>query len=215
MNPTDPAVLHARHVNFAYPSEPALIRDWSASIGGGVTLAHGDTGSGKSTLLRLLAGSLPLAGSLKLAGVRLEADPQAYRRDVFFQSPDHDPASDGSDQITARATGPMLNGDDARFDGAKWNELVEAFALAPHFDKPMYMLSTGSRRKIWLAAALSSGRPLVLLDEPTGGLDAPSTRCLWSVLSDIATRGDQTVIVGSASRIDNVPLTGTIELPLR
>jgi ABC-2 type transport system ATP-binding protein len=215
MNSTLQEVLCSRHVSFAYPGEPALIREWSASIGSGITLAHGDTGSGKSTLLRVIAGQLPFGGTLALAGVRLDVDPQTYRRHLFFHEPDADPASDKSDQITARETGPRLNDGDARFDSARWEQLVAGFALTPHFDKPMYMLSTGSRRKLWLAAALASGRPLILLDEPTGGLDAPSTRCLWAALTETAARGDQAVIVASAGRIDQVPLAQTFELPLR
>jgi ABC-type multidrug transport system ATPase subunit len=65
-----------------------------------------------------------------------------------------------------------------------------------------------------MAAGLASGRPLILLDEPTAGLDAPSTRCLWATLTGFAARSEQAVIVASAARVDMVPLAGTIELPL-
>ena len=83
------------------------------------------------------------------------------------------------------------------------------------------MLSTGTRRKVWLAAALASGRALVLLDEPTGGLDAGSRECLWQALREVAQRATDRpeaatiVIVASAERIDQVPLAATFEMPLR
>jgi len=211
--PAASPVLHVRGLAFAYPGEPALVADWSATVDAGVTLLHGDTGSGKSTLLRLLAGSLaPAAGRLTVAGVRLDADPAAYRRAVFWC----DPTSDAFDQVTARNCTTLLRGDDADFDAAEWQALVDGFALTPHLDKPMYMLSTGSKRKVWLAAALASARALTLLDEPTGALDAASINCLMRALARISERQcDRAIIVASAERLDRVPLAGVIALPLQ
>ncbi|MGK2899013.1 MAG: ABC transporter ATP-binding protein, partial [Burkholderiaceae bacterium] len=100
------------------------------------------------------------------------------------------------------------------FGARQWSTLVDGFALTPHLDKPLYMLSTGSKRKVLLAAALASGRALVLLDEPTGGLDAASVRCLWQALARLAQQADRAIVIASAERIDQVPLAGTIELPL-
>ncbi|MEO6032210.1 MAG: ATP-binding cassette domain-containing protein [Burkholderiaceae bacterium] len=206
-----PAIVQARSLSFAYAGQPALVSDWSATIAAGVTLVHGDTGSGKSTLLRVLAGTLPAVGDLVLAGAPLDADIDAYRRKVFFC----DPATDAFDQITARACTASLSGGDTQFSQAEWRTLVEGFALAPHLDKPMFMLSTGSKRKVWLAAALASGRVLVLLDEPTGGLDTGSIRCLRNALSRCAERAERAIVVASHARIDGVPIAGSIELPLR
>ncbi|MES2101892.1 MAG: ATP-binding cassette domain-containing protein [Pseudomonadota bacterium] len=203
-------LLDLHDLGFAYAGQAPLASGWTTRIGAGVTLLHGDTGSGKSTLLRVLAGALPATGRLTLAGRRLDADPDAYRRNVFLC----EPATDGFDQVTARACTASLSVGDAAFDAAAWQTLVDGFALAPHLDKPLYMLSTGSKRKVWLAAALASGRALTLLDEPTGGLDAASIRCLWDALARLADRADRAVIVASAERIDRVPLAATIELPL-
>ena len=209
--PTRPDILRVQALNFAYDGEPALVSDWSATIRAGVTLVHGDTGSGKSTLLRLLAGTLPATGRLTLAGVRLDADAAAYRRKVFFC----DPASDAFDQRTARDTTALLGAGDRDFSEDQWQGLVDGFALAPHLDKPMYMLSTGSKRKVWLAAALASGRALVLLDEPTGGLDAASVGCLWGELMHCAEMRERAIVLASAERVDTVAFAGVIELPLR
>ena len=101
---------------------------------------------------------------------------------------------------------------DAGFDEATWQRLADGFALAPHLEKSMFMLSTGSKRKVWLAAALASSRPLLLLDEPTGGLDAASIRCLWGVLPERART--RAVVVASGDRIDALPLAATLALPL-
>ena len=209
-SPSRPEILCLQALNFAHDGEPALVRDWSATLRAGVTLLHGDTGSGKSTLLRLLAGVLPATGRLTLAGVRLDEDAAAYRRKVFFC----DPATDAFDQRSARDTTALLGAGDTQFNPDRWQGLVEGFALTPHLDKPMYMLSTGSKRKVWLAAALASGRALVLLDEPTGGLDAASIGCLWSELMRCAEEPERAIVVASAERIERVALAGLIELPL-
>ena len=205
---TDTSILLIESLNFAYPDQSPLVTDWSAAISPGITLLYGDTGSGKSTLVRVMAGALPASGHLTLAGARLAGDRATYQRNVFFC----DPATDAFDQLTARACTDLLIGGDARFSPARWQTLVDGFALAPHLDKPMYMLSTGSKRKVGLAAALASGRPMTLLDEPTGALDAASTRCLWRTLTDIAAQADRAIVIASSERIDQVPLMDTIEL---
>ena len=208
--PTTP-ILHIDHLRFAYPGDPPIAADWSARIGAGVTLLQGDTGSGKSTLLRVLAGTLPATGGrLTLAGASLPGVAEAYRRQVFFV----DPSTDAFDAMGVQECAASLRRADVPFDAVRWQALVDGFSLAPHLEKKMFMLSTGSKRKVWLAAALASSRPLTLLDEPTGGLDAGSMRCLWRTLAEVAQEGDRAVIVASGERIGDVPLAGTITLPL-
>ena len=95
-----PSLLEIQNLRFAYPDQPALADGWSTAIGEGVTLLYGDTGSGKSTLLRVLAGQQPAsAGQLRAAGVALDAEPAAYRRQVFFC----EPASEAFDQLAVQA----------------------------------------------------------------------------------------------------------------
>ena len=182
-------ILQIEGLSFSYPGQPALFSNWSASIPAGVTLIHGDTGSGKSTLLRLIAA----------------------RSDAFWC----DPTTDAFDQLTARDCTSSLCADDAAFDRSTWQALIDGFNLAPHLDKPMYMLSTGSKRKVWLAAALASNRALTLLDEPTGGLDTASINCLMRALADLAGHAQRAIVVASAERLERVPLAAVIELPPR
>ena len=205
------AILHIDDLAFAYPGAPPLWRGWSACIGAGVTLLHGDTGSGKTSLLRILAGTLPATGGLSLAGLGLDQDADAYRQAVFYV----DPATEAWHQMTGEACTAALQAPDSGFDAARWQALVAAFGLAEHIAKPMFMLSTGSRRKVWLAAALASGRQLVLLDEPTGGLDGPSVRALWSAVEGFAKGPGRALVIASSEAITRVPLAATLALPLR
>ncbi|MDM0113408.1 ATP-binding cassette domain-containing protein [Variovorax sp. J22R133] len=208
---TRPDILRLHELRFAYPGEPPLNFGPTLAIGNGITQVYGDTGSGKSTLLKLIAGELTGSGQLTLSGVRLDANREAYRRQLFFvEAP-----TDAFDQLTGRECTTQLRDGDEAFDEGLWQAAVEGFALPPHIDKKMFMLSTGTKRKVWLAAALASGRPLVLLDEPTGGLDAASIRCLWRLLSDRVPSAGRAVVVASSERIDDrVPLAKVIELPL-
>ncbi|MES1161821.1 MAG: hypothetical protein ABUL50_02005, partial [Rhizobacter sp.] len=100
-------------------------------------------------------------------------------------------------------------------DEARWAAHAQAFGLGPHLAKPLYMLSTGSRRKVWRAAALASTRALTLLDEPTGALDAPSVAHLMRALEDLAERRDRIVIVASSQPLpESITPAATISLPI-
>lgn len=205
------SLLQIEDLHFAYPDQPALADGWSATIGEGVTQMFGDTGSGKSTLLRVLAGQQPAsAGQLRVAGVALDAEPEAYRRQVFFC----EPAAEAFDPLSVQACTALLGEGDAGFDKVEWQRLVEAFSLVPHLEKQMFMLSTGSRRKVGLAAALASGRPVVLLDDPVGALDARSIHGLWQAIERRMAQPGRAVVVASSERITEVPLAASIELPL-
>ena len=209
MNSAAPApILVVKDLCFAYPGRPPLLSGWNVSIGAGLTQLYGDDGSGKSTLLRLLAGRLPATGELTLARAGSNRDLRSYQRSVFFV----DPETDEFNQVTAAECTSLLRAGDARFDETGWQGCVEGFSLAPHLDKPMYMLSTGSKRKVWLAAALASGRELTLFDEPTAALDAASIRFFWRALTEMAGRPERAIVVASATRIVSSPLAGYVEL---
>jgi len=208
-----PAVLQVKGLCFAYPQR-ALFTDWSASITPGLTLVRGGDGSGKSTLLRLLAGELPAqAGHLKLNSASLHAQPLAYREQLFWA----DPRSDAFDQITPLDYFQSLHGSYPGFDASLLNELVQGLALAPHLDKPLYMLSTGSKRKVWLAAAFASGAALTLLDEPFAALDKASMGLVLELLQDAARHPSRAWVLAHyeapGEAPGDVPLAQIIDLP--
>jgi ABC-type multidrug transport system ATPase subunit len=175
-------ILQAEGLRFAYPQR-ALFSNWSARITPGLTLLRGDDGSGKTTLLRLLAGELAAdAGTLSVNGIRLSAQPDAYRRQVFWL----DPRTTQFDQITALDYFASLRPRYPALDAALLSELAESLGLTPHLAKPLYMLSTGSKRKVWLAAAFASGAALTLLDEPFAALDKGSINFVLDLLADAA-----------------------------
>ena len=215
-------VLQVHDLHFAYPGVTALIRGWSHTVPAGVTWLRGDTGSGKTSLLAVLAGTQAVTGSLSLAGIDLATDAAGYRRSVFWRNP----TDAAFDALTPPQVIAALQADYPLFDPAACQRLLQAFALAPHLTKPLYALSTGTRRKVWLAAALSAGAALTLLDEPTAGLDAPSTVALMQALAAVSRKPSrnpscnpghharQAVLVASGTPLQGVPLAGLIDLPL-
>lgn len=104
-----------------------------------------------------------------------------------------------------------------------WQLHVQGFALEPQLDKPLWHLSTGSLRKLWMAAALASGAPITFLDEPIAGLDASSVRYLCQALDALGeTLAQDACIAAGQQRWIFVahwePLTGVtwddiVELP--
>lgn len=205
---TDP-VLQVDHLCFGHPGQPALFDGWSAALPAGLTLLDGDTSRGKTSLLRLLAGELHGAGQVMLAGRRLDTDPAAWRREVCWIDP-RDAAWDAMrpDELMAaqRARHPG-------FDESAWQRHLDAFELQPHGAKSMFMLSTGMRRKVALAAALSAGCALTLLDEPTAGLDRPAVDWLAQALTQAAGQPGRVLLLASAWGLeDRLPLAATLTL---
>ena len=202
------AVLQVDGLCFNYPQRP-LFTHWSASISPGVTLLRGDDGSGKTTLLRLLAGELPAqAGALQLKGVSLKEQPQAYRQQVFWA----DPRSESFDQMTPRGYFQSLPHQYPRFDTLLLDDLIEGLSLTPHLDKSLFMLSTGSKRKVWLAAAFASGAPLTLLDEPFAALDKASIGFVLELLEDAADHLARAWVMADYEAPDQVALAAIIDL---
>jgi ABC-type transport system involved in cytochrome c biogenesis ATPase subunit len=206
--PTTP-VLRVQTLHFAHPGQPPLFTALSLDIPAGLTLLDGD--SGKTTLLRLLAGELRCAsGQITLAGRRLACtDPAAWHQDVCWI----DPRDAAWDALTPPELMAAQRARHPGLDAAAWQRHLVGFDLAPHLGKPMYQLSTGSRRKVALAAALSAGATLTLLDEPTAGLDKPAIAWLAQALGEAAAAPGRACIIASAWGLEGrLPLAASVTL---
>ena len=201
-------VLQVEGLVFGYTGRP-VFADWSARIGTGATLLQGDESSGKTTLLRLLAGVLPAqAGRLVLRGASLADAPQAYRRQVFWE----DPRSDAIDPLTVRDWLQARPAEHADWDAQALAAHVQGFGLQEHLDKNFYMLSTGSRRKVLMAAGLASGAPLTLIDEPVAGLDNASLRYLGQAIAAAAAQPGRAIVVAHYEPLRGVPWRAVLAL---
>lgn len=175
---SDRTIARVDGLHFSVQQRP-LFCNWSANFPEGVSLVQGDEGSGKTSLLRLLAGDVPAdAGRLQIAGIDLDRDAARYRALVFRT----EPQSELPQQLTARQWLAGLRSRYPGFDLAAVAALVAQLHLQEHQDKPLFMLSTGSRRKVWLVAALASGAALTLVDQPFAALDKTSIVAVLTLL---------------------------------
>lgn len=187
----DPAV-EASGLCYSYGERPAL-RDVSFRVRtGGVHSFLGPNGSGKSTLFKILATILPPdSGTVTALGLDLATQMAALRRriGVVFQSPALDR------KITVRRNleygGHLygLRGPELR---KRVDEMLEHTGLRDRAGEKVEQLSGGLKRRVELAKGLLSKPELVLLDEPTTGLDPGARKDLWQFL---ASQQDLTVLV--------------------
>jgi ABC-type multidrug transport system ATPase subunit len=149
---------------------------------GEVVAIVGPNGAGKTTFLRQLTTELlPTAGSVSVFGVDAVADPERAKRAMGIT-----PQEAGVfERLTVRehfelfARLKHLSKREAR-EAAR--EVIEELGLSAETNKNVGALSGGQRRRILIGLALLGRPPLLVLDEPTTGLDPSSRRAVWSVI---------------------------------
>lgn len=151
----------------------------------------GPNGAGKTTTIRLLLGLLrPTGGRAELFGVSAWADPvAAHRRIAYVSAEPHLWPS-----LTAAETLEFLARVRGGADAAYRDVLVERFQLEA--DKKVRALSHGNHQKVQLVAAFASRADLLVLDEPTGGLDPLMEMAFRETVREAKARG-QTVFLSS------------------
>lgn len=152
----------------------------------------GDNGAGKSTLLRLLLGLLePTTGSVKVCGLDPQREGVELRGRLGYIPEDRQLYPQNRiDRILKYAA--ALN---PRWDQKRAGELMERFGLDGR--RRVRELSRGALAKLHFVLTLSTGPELLLLDEATGGIDAPTRRDLLRHLVDEVAGGRTTVIFAS------------------
>jgi len=190
-----PAVL-ARGLSRSY-GQVRAVRDVDLDVGRGEVLGLlGPDGAGKSTLLRLLATVLPPdAGDAAVLGRSVTREPDAvtprigYMSQRFSLYPDLSVAENLL--FFARIRGVPRAARQARAQA-----LLAGMGMAPFADRQAQHLSGGMKQKLMLAATLMHSPEVLLLDEPTTGVDPVSRREFWRILADLHTAGT-TVLVAT------------------
>lgn len=149
----------------------------------------GPNGAGKTTAVRILTTLLtPDEGSATVAGVDVRRDPDGVRRRIGLsgQYAAVDEYLTGYENLEMVG---RLYGMKAKDAGARSRELLERFGLSDAADRPSKTYSGGMRRRLDLAGALVAQPPVIVLDEPTTGLDPRSRQQMWDVISDLVASG--------------------------
>lgn len=201
-------ILQATDLTFHYPGQ-TLFTNWSCDISAGITLVLGGDGRGKTSLLQLLAGDLSAqSGQLQIKDASLHAQPDAYRSQVFWV----DPRTDEFDQLPVPEYFATVRSAYRGFDDAVLAQAIEGLGLTPHINKQIFMLSTGSKRKVWLAAAFAAGATVSLLDDPFAALDKSSIDFIVGMLNQYASDTAKAWILAMYVKPQGLPLSGLIEL---
>lgn len=175
----------------------------------GLTLVRSDDDSDMSHLLRWLSGKVkPRSGQVQWLLHSRPVSTTELERLVFWV----DPADRSQDKVSVSAYWQQLRGRYPRWNDAMLDELQAELGLTPHLDKALFMLSTGSRRKAALAAALAAGAALTLLDQPYAALDLPSRRCITRCLLDCASQVERIYVMADYEAPEGAPLSQVIDL---
>lgn len=173
------SIVHAQNITHRYGERVAL-DGFSLDVPTGATFGLlGPNGSGKSTFISLVAAmEQPQAGELRVFG---SAPAAALRGRVgtVFQENAQDPLMTVGETLTL--AGRLFGLTQAQVT-ARAADLLERFGLTARLDDAISTLSGGMRRRLEMARALLHDPPLLLLDEPTTGVDPGERRALWDTL---------------------------------
>ncbi|WP_432118130.1 energy-coupling factor ABC transporter ATP-binding protein [Streptomyces sp. bgisy032] len=196
---SEPALVALRGASFAYEDGPAVLSGLDFDIREGRALALlGRNGSGKTTLMRLLSGGLkPHQGRLTVAGQPVTYDRKGLTRlrttvQLVVQDPD--------DQLFAASVeqdvsfGPLNLGLDDAQVRARVAEALAALDITALAGRPTHLLSYGQRKRTAIAGAVAMRPRVLILDEPTAGLDPDGQERLLTTLDGLRAGGTTVVM---------------------
>lgn len=182
---SDPTIALSE-IDFAYPGAPALFSNLAFSFYPGDRVAlKGPNGSGKSTLLHLITGLLrPRNGTVFAFGKvrRGEPDFREVRRAAGYLLQDSDDQLFCPTVLDDLMFGPLNYGVPREEARDKALRLLDDLGLDGYGDRVTYKLSGGEKRLVALATVLALEPQVLLLDEPTAGLDAATEDRLAEIL---------------------------------
>ncbi|QOV34383.1 ATP-binding cassette domain-containing protein [Streptomyces ferrugineus] len=193
------ALVALRGASYAYEDGPVVLSGLDFDVPEGRALALlGRNGSGKTTLMRLLSGGLrPHEGRLTVQGAPVAYDRKGLTRlrttvQLVVQDPD--------DQLFAASVaqdvsfGPLNLGLPDAEVRARVDEALAALDIAALADRPTHLLSYGQRKRTAIAGAVAMRPRVLILDEPTAGLDPDGQERLLATLDELRAGGTTVVM---------------------
>jgi len=193
-------VAEAVHKTFATPQgELWAVDGVSLRIKAGeLTALVGADGAGKTTFMRLLAGLLtPNSGRLHVLGIDVVANPQAVQSRIGYMPQRFGLYEDLSVQENLNLYAD-LHGVPHSLRRARFSRMLEITDLARFSQRPAGKLSGGMKQKLGLVCTLVRSPDLLLLDEPSVGVDPLSRRDLWRIVQQLVEDEHLSVIVSTA-----------------
>ena len=188
-------IIEIEHLHKSYGKVHA-VQDLSFRVKQGEMFAFlGVNGAGKSTTINILCGQLPKdSGAVTICGKNADTDPDAIKRSlgVVFQSSVLDKDLSVRDNLRSRAALYGIRG--KQFE-ARLRELSALLDFGDLLKRPVGKLSGGQRRRIDIARALLHRPEILILDEPTTGLDPQTRSLLWEVVGRQRRQENMTVFL--------------------
>lgn len=181
-------LLRIEHLTKTYPGVTAL-DDLTFEVPRGLIGLVGANGAGKTTLFRHLLGlARPTSGTLEVCGLDVTADPIAVRSRLGYM-PEHECLPLDQSAADVVATFGELSGLPARAARQRASDILDLVGLDEARFRPIGGFSTGMRQRAKLAQALVGDPELVLLDEPTAGLDPMGRDEMLALVARLGTFG--------------------------
>ncbi|GMH18706.1 hypothetical protein Nepgr_020547 [Nepenthes gracilis] len=198
---TDNAIIYLHNLRKVYPGGKHLglkiaVHSLTFAVQEGECFGFlGTNGAGKTTTLSMLSGEeRPTGGTAFIFGKDIRSNPKAARKHIGY-CPQFDALLE---HLTVREHlelyAKIKGVSDCRIEEVVMEKIVE-FDLLKHVNKPSYALSGGNKRKLSVAIAMIGDPPIVILDEPSTGMDPIAKRFMWEVISHLSTRRGRTAVI--------------------
>ncbi|MDY4745311.1 MAG: ATP-binding cassette domain-containing protein [Bacteroidaceae bacterium] len=184
-------MIDISNVTFEYRKGKPVLKDFSLSFPqGGVYGLLGKNGTGKSTLLYLISGLLrPRHGEVRVDGMLSANRQPEMLREIFLVPEEYDLPS-----VSLKSYTRALKSFYPRFSDELLRKCIEVFDL--EMDMQLGTLSMGQKKKVYMCVALATGTRVLLMDEPTNGLDILSKSQFRKVVVQ-GMEEDKTVLVST------------------
>lgn len=188
-------IIEIKNLNKSYGDVKA-VKDLSFCVKQGELFAFlGINGAGKSTTINIMCGQLSKdSGSVVINGTNLDENVDGIKRDlgVVFQNSVLDSSLTVYDNLECRASLYGLAGEEFK---TRLEELSKLLEFEDILKRPVGKLSGGQRRRVDIARALLHKPKILILDEPTTGLDPQTRKMLWNVIYDLRKTKGMTVFL--------------------
>jgi len=189
-------IIRLDNIRFSYRDIEA-IRDVSLTLPPGVFGLLGPNGAGKTTLMKLLLGFLqPSAGSGEILGQALGQKRKSLRRAIGYM-PESDCLVPGMDAVSLTAYLGELSGMPRQEAMKRAHDVLYYVGLDESRYRLVETYSTGMKQRLKLAQALVHDPKLLLLDEPTSGMDPAGRKEMLELIRDIARKESLNIIISS------------------